>query len=152
GYSSHAVVRLVAHLHHGYVHICGLELLKRILGVLVKRVSLVIHAQAGPRLGFLPLTGISPEIGVVEVHQHGHANSSGPFADLDGACNINVASAITVTIGIEGVIPNPEPNGVNTALSQHVKQIVWFTSGIVESDTAIFQRNHRGNIGSHEEV
>ena len=127
-------------------------LFKAFLGIIVDSIRLFLNTHSHPSLGNHLLRRVSPEVGVVEVHQQLHAKLRGSFADGHGIFNIAVAAAIAVAVFIKGIVPYANANIVDSVFRKNLINILFDSVVVVVLDSACFKRGYCRSIHTHNKV
>ena len=91
----------------------------------------------------------------MEVDQDTHTGPGCPLADFYGCVNVVVAAAITLSVGVIGIIPDADPDIVDAAGSKQVKKalVVQFISlKIVIVDAAVLLGYIGGYVHAADEI
>ncbi|MNI78314.1 hypothetical protein D3C73_1346800 [compost metagenome] len=75
----------------------------------------------------------------MEVDQQLHAVCGRSFADFNSGCQVIVAPAVSVALGIERIIPDPYPDVVDAGLMHRCKNILLVAVFVIEFDAAVLQ-------------
>ena len=152
GLSGHAVIDLVPDLHHIYMGAGFLYFLKALLGILSDGFFLFgkVHLCPGP--GRHLLSGIRPEVRIVEIHQKLHAVLRRHPSDLSGPFRVAVAASEAVSLFVIGIVPDTHPDPVDAGVGKNTEKIRLLSLFVKVADPALCLRKKAGYVGSPYEV
>ena len=150
--AAHITVGLVTDLYHTHVNACVNELLKALLGVVVKSLAHLGNAHSLPRLGNHLLCRVSPEVGVVEVNEKLHAVLGGTLTDLNSIVNIAVSAAVAVSVLIKRIVPDSDTDIVYTVGREDLVNVLLAAVIIVVLNAAGLKRRNCRGVHTHNEA
>ena len=142
----HAVVGLVAHLHHAHVAAVREDRGQGFAGVFVQRLGFFSQVHALPRLRRDLAARIGPEIGIVEVHQRLHAVCRRPGAERRRHGSVAVAAAVAVAVGVEGIVPHAHADVGDARVGQYLQRVGLVSGGVIVFHAAGLLGDQLGDV------
>jgi hypothetical protein len=88
----------------------------------------------------------------VEVDERTEACGGGALADLDRPLDVDVATAVSAALGVEGIVPHAHAHIGDAVLGEHREQVGGRAVGIAEHDTGFLERQHARHVDAVDEV